>query len=249
MWRPHGSVLLSLFWVMLCPHFHCPRYGSGGSGGFIVDFVLPSLHNGSPMDSPKSPKKSVGVLDLQGDVIEHCRALEACGAIAVRVKTMKDLDRVQGLIIPGGESTTIGKLMQWTGLDEAIRARIVMGMPVYGTCAGSILLAQRLEGQQQAASLGVMDVAIERNAYGRQLDSFEAHVEIEKQDVPAVFIRAPRITSIGPAVSVLGRYKNDVVMAREGLCLISTFHPELTSDLTVHRYFLKMVPHPSSICA
>lgn len=211
---------------------------------------------------PKKCHPIVGVLDLQGDVIEHRRALEACGATVVSVKTVEDLKKVEALVMPGGESTTIGRLLKWTGLDEAICARAQKNMPIYGTCAGAILLA----------NLGLMDIEVERNAYGRQMDSFEAEVEVnahanlqvqflrghtkptgflEKSSaatlggirIPAVFIRAPRLHRPGKNVQVLAECRGDVVLARQGNLLVSTFHPELTSDLTLHRYFLTFLDH------
>ncbi len=187
---------------------------------------------------------TVGVLDLQGDAIEHRRALEACGASVVSVKTVGDLKKAEALVMPGGESTTIGRLLTWTGLDKAICARAQAGMPIYGTCAGAILLAQ----------LGLMDIEVERNAYGRQVDSFEAEVVVRQahhdtaerhdiQKIHAIFIRAPRIVRTGKNVQILAQCRGDVVLARQGNLLVSTFHPELTPDLTLHRYFLTFLDH------
>jgi pyridoxal 5'-phosphate synthase pdxT subunit len=191
----------------------------------------------------------VGVLDLQGDVIEHIRAIEACGAQAFSVKTIDDLMAVHALIIPGGESTTIGKLLHWYDLFKPLQKRIQEGMPVYGTCAGAILLSSKIEGKEQAHHLGVMDIVVERNAYGRQLDSFEKMIKIELNEevtnVPAIFIRAPRIKSIGQKTQALAQCGSDVVLAREDNMLVSTFHPELTEDITIHQYFLSMIPHDS----
>jgi 5'-phosphate synthase pdxT subunit len=189
----------------------------------------------------QTPSPIVGILDLQGDVIEHRRALEACGAEVMSVKTVEDLMRVEGLIIPGGESTTIGKLMEWYDLAEPIRKRVAEGMPIYGSCAGTILLAREIVGKETAKSLAVMDIEVERNSYGRQLDSFEDDVEMDGNKIPAVFIRAPRIKKLGQNVVPLAQCGPDVVLAREGNKLVSTFHPELTPDLTVHRYFLTLV--------
>ena len=183
----------------------------------------------------------IGVLALQGDVIEHRRALEACGVDALDVRTVEELSRVEGLIIPGGESTTLGKLMKWYGLDEAIRERGAAGMPIYGTCAGTILLARKVVGRDQAQPLGLMDIEVERNSYGRQLDSFVTKVNFEEVNVGAVFIRAPRIKAHGAEVKVLAEYEGDVVLARQGNLLVSTFHPELTEDRTLHQYFINMI--------
>lgn len=176
---------------------------------------------------------TVGVLDLQGDVIEHRRALEACGATVISVKTVEDLAKVQALVMPGGESTTIGRLLKWTGLDEAICARAQKGMPIYGTCAGAILLAK----------MGLIDIEVERNAYGRQMDSFEEKIEALGTKIDAIFIRAPRLHRPGKKVQVLAECRGDAVLVRQGNLLVSSFHPELTSDLTLHRYFLTFLDH------
>lgn len=188
----------------------------------------------------------VGVLDLQGDVREHCRALERCGVEARRVKTLDDLDGVAGLIIPGGESTTMGQLLQRYGLFEALKKRIESGMPVYGTCAGAILLAKTLVGREKAQNLKVMDISVERNAYGRQKESFETVLDVsfetgKSSRVSAIFIRAPKIVKIGREAHVLARWGKNPVLIRQGHLLASTFHPELTDDLGVHRYFIGMV--------
>lgn len=174
----------------------------------------------------------VGVLDLQGDVIEHRVALESCGATVVSVKTPEDLEKVEALVMPGGESTTISKLMHWSGLWEAVEERAKAGMPIYGTCAGAILLAD----------MGLMDLEVERNAYGRQLDSFETSFDVrlgeKEKKVKAIFIRAPRFRRIGKKVDSLAEYDGEAVLVRQGNFLASTFHPELTGDFSIHRYFL-----------
>ncbi len=181
----------------------------------------------------------IGVLDLQGDVIEHVRALERCGAEVLRVKTTDDLEKVDGLILPGGESTAIQKLLDWEGVTSFLVTRIKQGMPVWGTCAGAILLEQ----------WKLLNVAVDRNAYGGQLDSFETAIEAnlnnEKSEVHGIFIRAPKITSVGQNVEVLAEFGPDVVMIRQGNILATTFHPELTDDDTIHQYFLTMI-HESS---
>ncbi|HCW32409.1 TPA: pyridoxal 5'-phosphate synthase glutaminase subunit PdxT [Candidatus Peregrinibacteria bacterium] len=188
----------------------------------------------------------IGVLALQGGVIEHQSALEKCGVQVVLVKTKDDLKKVQALIIPGGESTTIGKLIRWYGLEEDLKRRIKEGMPVYGTCAGAILLAKNVIGREKAPHLALMDVTIERNSYGRQLDSFESQIEFgempAKHKIPAVFIRAPKIRSVGNKVIVLAQMGKEIIAARENNKLVTTFHPELTDKLIVHRYFLDMIP-------
>lgn len=184
----------------------------------------------------------VGVLDLQGDVIEHVRALEAAGAEVVRVKRPRHLEGLRGLVIPGGESTTIGKLMAEYELIPAVRHAVSEGMAVFGTCAGAILLAADIAGSEQPR-LGLMDMRVQRNAYGRQRESFEAEVsvsEIPGPPVKAVFIRAPIIERVGSPVKVLAEYGGQIVMARQGRLLAGTFHPELTDDRRVHQYFLRL---------
>lgn len=187
--------------------------------------------------------KKIGVLALQGAVTEHTNMLELCGSETVAVKRKGELDEVQGLIIPGGESTAIGKLMVKYGFVEKIRELSFQGFPIYGSCAGLILLAKQLtEGDQPL--LGLMDIEVRRNAFGRQVDSFEANLEIAdlgEKPFPGVFIRAPWIEEAGPKVKVMSRYSDKAVMAQEGNFLVSAFHPELTSDLRIHKYFMEMV--------
>ncbi|HHW13619.1 MAG TPA: pyridoxal 5'-phosphate synthase glutaminase subunit PdxT [Firmicutes bacterium] len=185
----------------------------------------------------------IGVLDLQGAVREHLRMVAALGCEAVPVKKVADLEGLQGLILPGGESTTLGKLMHRYGLDEAIKERAEAGMPIYGTCAGLILLAKHIPGSDQLR-LGLMDVTVKRNAYGRQVDSFETDLDIPAvgpEPFRAVFIRAPYIESVGHGVEVLAAHAGHIVMARQGRFLVSAFHPELTDDRRVHAYFLERV--------
>ncbi len=190
-------------------------------------------------------KPTIGVLALQGAVREHLNMLERTGARGVALKYPAELHLCSGLIIPGGESTTIGKLMIACGFLEEVKELVRQGMPVYGTCAGLIVLARRLvEGDQPL--LGLMDITARRNAYGRQVDSFEVDLRIEgieDQERPfrAVFIRAPWIEEVGPAVSVLGEHNGRAVIAREDGMLVSAFHPELTGDERIHRYFLRVV--------
>ena len=183
-----------------------------------------------------------GVLAIQGSVIEHIEALKRAGAREVlEVRTCEDLEKVDCLVMPGGESTTIGKLLAREGLDKAIKRRARNGMPIYGTCAGAILLAKTIAGEQKAKNLGLMDIEIERNFYGRQLDSFETDVNFLGKKIPAVFIRAPKILGVGKDVEILAKYKSDIIMCRQGNMLVTTFHPELTDDPTVHKYFLNLV--------
>jgi pyridoxal 5'-phosphate synthase pdxT subunit len=186
---------------------------------------------------------TIGVLALQGDVIEHLKMLRGLGVEAVEVRTPDDLSKVDALIIPGGESTTIGKLAVEYGLDRAIPARVKEGMPVYGTCAGMIALSKEARGGEPPL-LRLMNIAVRRNAYGRQVDSFETDLEVPALGGPplhAVFIRAPMIESVGPDVEVLASLGGKPVLVRQGNMLVSAFHPELTSDDRVHRYFLEML--------
>ncbi len=185
----------------------------------------------------------IGVLALQGAFREHIEALRRLGAEAVEVRLPEQLEGLDGLIIPGGESTAIGKLAVKYGLQEAIRRYAAGGKPVYGTCAGMILLSRDV-GRDQPL-LGMMDVKVERNAFGRQLDSFETNLEIAalgEKPFPAIFIRAPRIEEVGKGVDVLASLPNGTpVAARQQNMLVTAFHPELTDDLRFHKYFLEMV--------
>jgi 5'-phosphate synthase pdxT subunit len=183
----------------------------------------------------------IGVLALQGAVREHMQHIEALGATGVAVKRPRELDDIAGLIIPGGESTAIGKLMVEYDFIDAVRAFGEAGKPIYGTCAGMILLAQRIaEGGQPL--LGLMDIEARRNAFGRQRESFEADLDIAGIGFfRAVFIRAPRIEAIGEGVQTLAEFDNIKVMARQNQYLASAFHPELTGDVRIHKYFLDMI--------
>ncbi|HUO46160.1 MAG TPA: pyridoxal 5'-phosphate synthase glutaminase subunit PdxT [Acidimicrobiia bacterium] len=185
---------------------------------------------------------AVGVLGLQGDFREHLRTLAALGAEPSLVRTPDELVQVQGLIIPGGESTTIGKLADRFGLIDPLRERIEGGLPTFGTCAGMIFLANALtEGNQPL--LGVLDVMVERNAFGRQNESFEADLEIEGLADPfhAVFIRAPWVAKLGAQVEVLATIDDHPVMVRQGHVLATSFHPELTGDDRIHRMFVESI--------
>lgn len=169
----------------------------------------------------------VGVLALQGDFAEHKAALEQAGFNVCLVRNAVDLVAVKGLVIPGGESTTIGKLLKKTRLGEAIKERVNKGMSVWGTCAGAILLAEEVVSEKPVHQLGVLDITIERNAYGNQLDSFEAELELGMNKFRAAFIRAPKITKIGKDIKTLISYNDNPVMVRYGNILVTTFHPEL----------------------
>ena len=184
----------------------------------------------------------IGILALQGSVIEHRRMLEKLDIDVVEVRLPKDLDNIDGLIIPGGESTTISLLMEKYELDKKIVKRHREGMPVYGTCAGAILLAKEIVGEDKKSPLGLMDIAIKRNDYGRQIDSFEADLSIANiGDFKGVFIRAPVLKRFFNGVRILSEHNNNVVMAQQGNLLITTFHPELTDDPRVHKYFVGMI--------
>lgn len=186
----------------------------------------------------------VGVLALQGDVREHVRALEGSGATPVIVKHSWELADVDAMIVPGGESTTIGKLLDRFALLEPLRRRVGEGMPVYGTCAGLILLASEVVGTENAPHrIGRLDVAVRRNAYGRQVDSFEADLSVEGMDgdLRAVFIRAPIVERTGDDVDVLATWDGRPVLVRQDRVLASTFHPEMTSDGRLHKMFVDMV--------
>lgn len=185
----------------------------------------------------------IGVLALQGDIPEHTRALLRCGCSVVEVKAIGDLGGLEGLILPGGESTTQGNLLVKFGLLEPIAEAARQGLAVWGTCAGMILMAKEIPGFDQP-HLALMDIVVRRNAFGRQIDSFEAPVEIrglEGGPFPAVFIRAPYIEKAGTGVEVLAEFEGKPVLVQEGRLLASAFHPEMTDDVRMHRYFLEMV--------
>jgi pyridoxal 5'-phosphate synthase pdxT subunit len=189
----------------------------------------------------------VGVLALQGDVAEHLRALAATGAAAVPVRRPEQLDEVDGLIIPGGESTTIWKLAVAFDLMEPVRKRIEAGLPAFGCCAGMIMLADRLvDGIDGQETFGGIDMTVRRNAFGRQVDSFESDIELQGMAGPplrAVFIRAPWVEQTGPDVEVLGADASTsrIVAVRQGALLATAFHPELTPDLRLHKLFVDIV--------
>ena len=182
----------------------------------------------------------VGVLALQGAFREHVAAVTRLGATTREVRPLKDIDGIDALIIPGGESTTMGKLLNEWNMLEPLRQRILDGMPVYGSCAGLILLCREIEDSDQPR-LGVLDATVRRNAFGRQVDSFETDLsipEIGADPIPAVFIRAPVITGVGAGVTVLAEVKGQAVAVRQNNILATSFHPELTPDTRMHSYFL-----------
>jgi 5'-phosphate synthase pdxT subunit len=193
--------------------------------------------------NPVSPV--IGVLALQGDVREHLAALAETGALARQVRRPEELAEIDGLVIPGGESTTMSKLAVTFGLMEPLRERVRAGMPAYGTCAGMIMLAGKLlDGRDDQETLGGIDMIVRRNAFGRQNESFEAAVDvagIEGGPVEGVFIRAPWVESVGGDVEVLATHGGHIVAVRQGPVLATSFHPELTGDHRVHRLFAEMV--------
>lgn len=184
----------------------------------------------------------IGILGFQGAIVEHQYHIEKLGEEPVVVRYPEQLEELNGLILPGGESTTIGKLLHRTGMMEPLQEKIRGGLPVWGTCAGMILLAKELVNDP-VRHLALMDIAVKRNAYGTQIDSFDIEVEIPEvsgEKIPLVFIRAPYITGVGEKTKVLCRVDGHVVAAREDHMLVTSFHPELTECSAFHRYFIGM---------
>jgi 5'-phosphate synthase pdxT subunit len=185
----------------------------------------------------------IGVLALQGAVAEHIKMLEKTeGVEAVPIKKISELDSVSGLVIPGGESTAIGKLMRLYGFIEPIQELAKKGFPVFGTCAGMIIIANEIENQTDT-HLGIMDIHVQRNAFGRQRESFECDLPIKgvAEDFRAVFIRAPLILNVGNDVDTIATHQDRIVAARQGNILAASFHPELTDDARLHHYFVSMI--------
>jgi len=183
----------------------------------------------------------IGVLSVQGDVREHLAALERLGAEPAKVLNPDHLAGLSGIVLPGGESTAMWRLMRATGLAEALKREIEAGLPVFGTCAGMVLLAREITNWPETF-LGVLDIAVERNGTGRQVDSFETVLSLDGLgEVPAVFIRAPLVVRVGPGVEVLGTWKDSPVLVRQNHILAASFHPELTADTRVHELFLKTI--------
>jgi len=187
--------------------------------------------------------KRIGVLALQGAFAKHIEMLESLGCAAYAVKTPLDIYSADAIIIPGGESTTMGKLLTENSMITPLLESVKSGMPLFGTCAGMIILAEKITGSDQPY-LSVMSIEVERNAYGRQKESFEAAFKIRNLSGPeftGVFIRAPRIVSVSPDVEVMAEFEGIPVMVRQGNLLASSFHPELTSDRRIHEFFISMV--------
>lgn len=188
----------------------------------------------------------IGVLDLQGSVIEHINILNKCGVLAIAVKYPQELDNLSGLIIPGGESTVIGRLMRrYDFIDKIKRLAEKGGLAVYGTCAGMVLLSSRVNSEEvNDYKLGLIDIETQRNAFGRQQESFEADINIKEvgdKPYPAVFIRAPIISKPGRGVTILAEYEGRIIAARQNNILVSSFHPELTEDIRFHKYFVEKI--------
>ena len=184
----------------------------------------------------------IGVLAMQGAYREHLKILKSLGIEAIDVRYEEDIDNIDGLIIPGGESTTMGKLIKTLGLYDKLKSRIENNMPVWGTCAGMILLAKNIVNEDYN-HLSVMNISVIRNAYGRQLGSFETKAPVKGigEDIDMVFIRAPYIESVGENVEILSTVDGNIVAAQEGNILVTSFHPELTEDLRLHKYFINIV--------
>lgn len=185
----------------------------------------------------------IGVMALQGAFIEHQKALAACGVESIQIRKPEQLKGIKGLILPGGESTTMGKLMSQFDFLDPIVALGQRGVPIFGTCAGMIMMSKEIIGSTQPR-LGLMDIEVERNASGRQVESFESDLkvpELGEEPVRAVFIRAPYIERAADHVQVLARFGDKIVLVRQGHYLAAAFHPELTRDLRLHRYFLNMI--------
>lgn len=190
----------------------------------------------------------VGVLALQGDVREHINSLNACGVDPISVRRASEIDQIDALVLPGGESTTIAQLAEVFGIYDQLKSRIATGMPVYGSCAGMILLANEiLDAKAGQKTFGGLDITVRRNAFGRQVDSFESDIAFADGSsdlIRAVFIRAPWVEKVGAGVEVLASVENHAVAVRSKSLLATSFHPELTGDHRIHRYFIEEVARP-----
>ena len=194
--------------------------------------------------SQSKSTKVVGVLALQGAFSSHTRVLNSIGVSAQEIRTPQELASVDALVMPGGESTTISQLLESSALFEPIKKLIHEGLPVFGTCAGMILLASKIiDGRDDQVSFGAIDIEVQRNAYGRQIDSFEADINVESFESPfhAVFIRAPRIVKADGAVEILAEFGDDIVLAKQKNVLVASFHPELSRDKRIHEMFVKEI--------
>ncbi len=190
------------------------------------------------------PQRLVGVLALQGAFVAHQRTLEAAGAMTRQVRQPGDLAGIDALVMPGGESTTMSRLLTTSGLFDDVKALVGDGLPVFGTCAGMILLANEvIDGRPDQLSFGAIDMSVQRNGYGRQVDSFETDLDVIGFESPfhAVFVRAPKVVAVGANVEVLAEYDGVPVVARQGHVMVASFHPELTADARLHARFLQEV--------
>lgn len=191
----------------------------------------------------RTKRMKIGILGFQGAIVEHQRHIERVGHEPVIVRYPEQLRELNGIILPGGESTTMGKLLNRTGMMEPLKEVILKGLPAWGTCAGMILLAKELDNDP-VRHLALMDITVKRNAYGTQIDSFDTEVSlpaISEDKIPLVFIRAPYITHVGKNVEVLCEVDGNIVAAREGNMLVTSFHPELTDSPVFHRFFCERV--------
>ena len=194
--------------------------------------------------SQSKSTRVVGVLALQGAFSSHTRVLDSIGVSAQEIRTPQELASVDALVMPGGESTTMSQLLESSELFEPINKLIHEGLPVFGTCAGMILLASKIiDGRDDQVSFGAIDIEVQRNAYGRQIDSFEADINVESFESPfhAVFIRAPRILKADGAVEILAEFGDDIVLAKQKNVLVASFHPELSRDKRIHEMFVKEI--------
>jgi 5'-phosphate synthase pdxT subunit len=200
---------------------------------------------GAGDETTLSARPRVGVLALQGAFATHCERLESLGVEAPTVRTPADLTRCDALVLPGGESTTMSRLLTTSGLFDALKTRIADGMPTFGTCAGLILLSTQVLGARpDQRSFDRIDLTTRRNGYGRQLDSFEAELDVTGLDAPfhAVFIRAPLVERVGADVEVLAEHEGVPVLLKDGTCTVAAFHPELTADARLHEMFISQLP-------
>ena len=180
----------------------------------------------------------IGVLALQGAIKEHISMLRRCSVTPIEIRLPEDLDSIDALIIPGGESTTLSRLMRLYGLDKEITRKARLGLPIYGTCAGAILMSRKILNDSTHC-LGIMNISVKRNSYGRQIDSFESLLGIKYiGSFQGIFIRAPVIDSVHNGAEILSKHDGNIVMVRQNNLLASTFHPELTNDIRVHKYFI-----------
>ena len=186
----------------------------------------------------------LGILGLQGDFYAHRKMAEKLGIETIIVRNTEDFEKIDGLVIPGGETTTITKLLFRYNLTKSLKKFHKEGKPIFGTCAGMVLLAKKIDNHPDQFSFGFMDISVKRNAYGRQIDSFEEDIPISvlgKKPFRTVFIRAPKISRMGKSVESLAKHNSDHILAREGNILVGSFHPELTEDVRIYDYFMEMV--------